>query len=268
MNLEVQVQINSSRGLIGGILSEKLTQSQAAEDQKQEELALGLQESYHKRKWEGMIDARESLRIDYTHIEPISPFYMVKWPLRQVIRARIAQAGEQRKYRQELYLRRFADDYQSCVSQGFCDLLTINNPALIVHDGLLAKFTSHLASVTASVQDRMEELPDVFNPTESVVGGTLGQQILIYRKNLGLSRAHLAKLVNIDPSHLYRLEINDRHPSSVTVLLLARALGLSTEQTINFIQSAGYSEHLLKMTEMITVKRRAQRNTKNGRTLK
>ncbi len=61
---------------------------------------------------------------------------------------------------------------------------------------------------------------------------TIGERLLIARKNEGLSQEQVAKLCNLDPSAISFFECGMRTPVARNILKLAEALNCSTDQIL------------------------------------
>ncbi len=61
---------------------------------------------------------------------------------------------------------------------------------------------------------------------------TLGQRIAQYRKALGLSQEALAELVGVSRQAVSTWELDEAQPDAVQIVLLAQALGVSTDQLL------------------------------------
>jgi transcriptional regulator with XRE-family HTH domain len=61
---------------------------------------------------------------------------------------------------------------------------------------------------------------------------TIGERLLIARKNEGLSQEQVAKLCGLDPSTISFFECNKRTPVVRNILKLAEALNVSTDQIL------------------------------------
>ncbi len=67
-----------------------------------------------------------------------------------------------------------------------------------------------------------------------------GRLLASYRKSRHLTQLKLAVTVGLDPSVVSKYERGTRHPDRTVVLALAKALGLSPEETNDFLLVAGF----------------------------
>lgn len=100
-----------------------------------------------------------------------------------------------------------------------------------------------------------KSLPDLSYPTESVStttvleaeGETFAKRLLSYRQQLKLSRAKLARLIEIDSSAIYRLETEQRKKVRIpTLRSLLQVFALPEEQASAFMIMAGYPPEKLQ----------------------
>lgn len=246
--LEIEMPLSTSQGILGGIITEQVNQARLLEDDRQAGLVGELFENFMHRCENGLEDRKGPLRACYLDIKhlgsSLSPF-AIKWPLRSTINACIDKVIQSEESFQELYLRRFRDDYQEFINQGLKDFLLICN----------LKFEAR----------EVADIPERSNHVGQVIDGSVEEQLTRYRKNFNLGRANLATMIGVDPSHLYRVELGQRKMSRNMALLLVRVLGLNTEQAENFIQAAGFSTEILKMPEVFYKRRRGIRKDKGQR---
>lgn len=247
--LEIEMPLSTSQGILGGIIAEQVNQAKFLEDDRQAGLIGELSEAFLNRIKNGLEDRKGSLRVNHLDIKhfgsPLSP-YVVRWSLRSTINACIDQVVQSEEPFQELYLRRFRDDYQEIINQGLRDFLLIRD----------LKF---------DLRKTPPDMLEVSNSTDQVVQGSLEEQLKIYRESLSLGRIQLAQMIGVDNSHLYRVELGQRKMSRNMALLLVKVLGLNTEQAENFVQAAGFSTKILTMHEVFYKRRRGVRSDKGQR---
>lgn len=88
-----------------------------------------------------------------------------------------------------------------------------------------------------SVEGQQEPTPDDFSG-----------MLAYYRKNVGLSRNHLARLTGVDPSYLTRLEHGDRDPPRRYIIeALIERLHLVPPNSDKLLLAAGYAPSVLKI---------------------
>jgi UTP--glucose-1-phosphate uridylyltransferase len=85
-----------------------------------------------------------------------------------------------------------------------------------------------------------------------------GQLLQQTRQAQRLSRLDLARLVDLDPSHIYRMEKGERKPGRDTVLALAEALGVPPDSTSRWLVLAGY-----EALPVLAIVRRSARRGRN-----
>ena len=61
-------------------------------------------------------------------------------------------------------------------------------------------------------------------------GAVIGERIRLYRERRRMSRSALAQQMNVSVQSVYRWESGERTPDVVTLLELARILGVSADQ--------------------------------------
>lgn len=83
-----------------------------------------------------------------------------------------------------------------------------------------------------------------------------GQLLRKAREAAGLSQGALAQRVELDASHIHRLEVGGRHPSRESALALAEALGVRDEALNAWLLSAGYAPMPLLTTVRAAIRTR------------
>lgn len=93
------------------------------------------------------------------------------------------------------------------------------------------------------------------------------QSLSAARSQRGITRDELADRVSLDPSHIYRLESGDRHPSRETVLALADALEVDSGTLNLWLVSAGYAplDLAVSFRHMVRVRGTSLRSGRNAR---